>query len=75
MSCKDNFICTLKEVLDNQISNKATFKELFPIAADEVKLNLLIENHFQKLCTEDLRTEDSQNYEYKPFDRFNDTQE
>ena len=35
MSCKDNFICTLKEVLNSQISNEATFKEWFPIAADK----------------------------------------
>ena len=54
MSCKDNFICTLKEGLNNQISNEATFKEWFPIAADKAKWNSLINNHFQKLCAEDL---------------------
>ena len=61
MSCKDNFICALKEVLDKQISDKATFKEWFPLAANEEKWNSLIEIHFKNLCTEDLRTDDSQN--------------
>ena len=58
-----------------QISDEATFKEWFPIAADEAKWNSLIENHFQKLCAEDLRADDPQNYEYEPFDRFDVTQE
>ena len=75
MSCKDNFICTLKEVLNNQISDEATFKEWFPIAADEAKWNSLIEDHFQKLCADDLRADDRQNYEYKPFIRFDVSQE
>ena len=75
MSCKDNFIHALKEVLNNQISDEATFKEWFPIAADETKWNLLIEDHFQKLCAEDLCIDNPQNYEYEPFDRFDVTQE
>ena len=74
MSCKDNFIRALKEVLNNQISDKA-FKEWFPIAADETKWNSLIKDHFQKLCADDLRADDRQIYEYEPFVRFDVSQE
>ena len=73
MSCKDNFICTLKEVLDKQISDEATFKEWSPLATNKEKWNSLIDTHFKNLCAEDLRTDNSQNYEYEPFDRFDDT--
>jgi len=59
MSCKDNFIHALKEVLDKQISNEATLKEWFPIAADKEKWNSLINDYFKNLFAEALHAEDS----------------
>jgi len=53
MSCKDNFIHSLKSVLKDQFSDDATFKEWFPIAANETLWNSLIETHFHKLCADD----------------------
>jgi len=69
MSCKDNFIHSLKSVLKDQISEIATFKEWFPIAANETLWNLLIETHFLKLCMEDTV------HKYAPYDRFFDDRE
>ena len=66
MSCKDNFIHSLKSVLKDHISEDATFKEWFPIAANKSLWNSLIETHFQKLCAEDTV------HEYTPYDRFSD---
>jgi len=66
MSCKDNFIHSLKSVLKDQISKDATFKEWFPIAANKTLWNLLIEAHFQKLYAEDTV------HEYVSHNRFSD---
>ena len=69
MSCKDNFIHSLKSVLKDQISDDATFKEWFPIAANEILWNSLIETHFQKLCA------NGTVHEYAPYDRLLDFSE
>jgi len=69
MSCKDNFIHLLKSVQKDQISDDATFKEWFLIAANETLWNSLIETHFQKLCANDTV------HEYVPYDRLPDISE
>ena len=69
MSCKDNFIHSLKSVLKDQISEIATFKEWFPIASNKTLWNSLIETHFQKLCT------NGTVHEYIPYNRLPDFSE
>jgi len=69
MYCKDNFIHSLKSVLKDQISDDATFKEWFPIAANGTLWNSLIETHFQKLCA------NGTVHEYVPRDRLPDFSE
>ena len=69
MSYKDNFIHSLKSVLKDQISDDATFKEWFPIAANETLWNSLIETHFQKLCA------NGTVHEYAPYDSLLDFSE
>ena len=69
VSCKDNFIHSLRSVLKDQINKDAMFKEWFPIAANETLWNSLIETHFQKLCAEDTICQ------YEPYDRFSEASE
>jgi len=66
MSCKDNFIHSLKSVLKDQISDGATFKEWFLIAVNTTLWNSLIKTHFQKLCADDTVPK------YVPYDRFSE---
>jgi len=61
---KDNFIQALKNILKNEISNEAMFKEWLPIAADGKKWNVLTEDHFNKFCG----TGDT-GAEYAPYER------